>query len=257
MYHYVYKIEDPKTNEYYFGSRSCKCFPSQDDYMGSMCTWSKEEGYDSTRHIKKILDESFSDRDKALKYEEELIRKHWKDPLNKNYVIPGQKNAFCSPGEKNQMHGKSVQFFWERKYGKEKAMEMWKQSVNKKKVNRNEDHPMFKQIFMTDEEVILKYKEGLSMKKIAELNGVSKIKIVAILDKHNVKRRTLNEQCKVRDTSITDETRRKMSECHKGKPKKSVYEYWVERYGKDIADEKMKLYKEKMSNSIKKANEKR
>ena len=39
MKHYVYKLEDKKTKEFYFGSRSCKCEIINDKYMGSPKTW--------------------------------------------------------------------------------------------------------------------------------------------------------------------------------------------------------------------------
>ena len=256
MYHYVYKITDLETNEYYFGSRSCKSLPQDDDYMGSMCTWAKEEGYSPERHIKEIICGDFSDRNDAVKYEETIIRNHWKDPLNKNYVIPGQNNVFCAPGDKNPMHGRSVQYLWEKKYGKEKAVEMWKKVMEKRNLRKGKNHAMFKDIAMSEEEVILKYQEGISMNEIAKLNGVSKIKIVAILDKNNVKRRSIDEQCKVRSNKVSDDTRKKMSNSRKGKPRNSLYKYWVNKHGEEIAMQKMIEYKQKMSQSLTTRNKK-
>jgi hypothetical protein len=34
--YYVYKVVDPKTNQFYYGSRGCHCDPNDDKYMGSM-----------------------------------------------------------------------------------------------------------------------------------------------------------------------------------------------------------------------------
>lgn len=34
-YHYVYRITDEKTSQFYIGVRSCDCLPAQDRYMGS------------------------------------------------------------------------------------------------------------------------------------------------------------------------------------------------------------------------------
>ena len=251
MHHYVYKIKDYETQEYYFGSRSCECAPENDDYMGSMCTWAKEEGYSPERHVKEIVCQDFSDRSEAIEYEASIIRKHWKDVLNKNYVIPGQNNVFCAYGEKNPMSGSSVQVLWEKKYGKEKAAEMWESAIKNRKLPEGENHPLYKKIPMSDDEVVLMYKKGLSMNKIAMLNGVSKIKIVAILDKYNVKRRNIQEQCKVRDSEVSEKTRKKMSNSRKGKPRKYLYEYWVDKWGEEHAKEKLKEYKLKMSQSLK------
>lgn len=254
MYHYVYKIKDYETQEYYFGSRSCECIPENDDYMGSMCTWAKEEGYSPERHVKEIICQDFSDRSEAIEYEATIIRNHWKDMLNKNYVIPGQNNVFCAYGEKNPMSGSSIQALWERKYGKEKAVEMWERMIKNRKLPEGEKHSLYKKIPMSDEEVVLMYQKGLSMNKIAMLNGVSKIKIVSILDKHGVKRRDIQEQCKVRDSKVSEDTRRKMSNSRKGKARKPLYEYWLNIHGEEIANEKMKEYKKKMSQSLKAKN---
>ena len=36
---YIYRIEEKFTKEFYWGSRTCKCVPKEDPYMGSMKTW--------------------------------------------------------------------------------------------------------------------------------------------------------------------------------------------------------------------------
>jgi hypothetical protein len=84
MKHYVYKIEDKKTGEFYFGSRTCKCNIDEDRYMGSPVIWkpNKENLY------KVILKSDFESREDALLYEKELVEKNIKHPLNRNYSIP-------------------------------------------------------------------------------------------------------------------------------------------------------------------------
>jgi group I intron endonuclease len=91
-YHYVYKLSNPNTGEYYFGSRSCKCVPSEDKYMGSMVAWKP----DKNLLIKEIINQSFTERKDALIFEASLIREHVGNPLNRNYNIPG--NEFCNLG---------------------------------------------------------------------------------------------------------------------------------------------------------------
>lgn len=108
MYHYVYKVKDPITKEYYIGSRSCNCLPSEDtSYNGSMKTWIPNN-YDLLE--KEILQEDFSSREDALIFESSLIGKHIKDTLNRNYAQPGPKfhtvGKDCS-GELNGFYNKN------------------------------------------------------------------------------------------------------------------------------------------------------
>jgi hypothetical protein len=108
MYHYVYKVEDPITKEYYIGSRSCKCLPSEDTmYKGSTKTWIPNN-YDLLE--KEIIQEDFINREDALIFESTLIEKHIKDTLNRNYAQPGPKfhtvGKDCS-GELNGFHNKN------------------------------------------------------------------------------------------------------------------------------------------------------
>jgi hypothetical protein len=94
MTHYVYKIIDKTTNEYYFGSRSCNCLAKDDVYMGSMKVWKPK----SDNLIKEILNDTFSDRISAMEYESNIIKLHIKDSLNQNYHIP--TSGFHTNGRK-------------------------------------------------------------------------------------------------------------------------------------------------------------
>lgn len=84
MIHYVYKIIDTTTNEYYFGSRSCNCKLDDDKYMGSMKVWNPS----CINLIKEIINDKFLTRNEAIEYESNLIRLYINDSLNKNYHIP-------------------------------------------------------------------------------------------------------------------------------------------------------------------------
>lgn len=120
---YVYKLEDPITGQFYFGSRSCKCNPINDDYMGSMITW---KPVDMNRLIKTIIKHGVSSYQEALKYEAILISKYIENPLNENYYIPNKgfynkgghtysevskklmsKNHADVSGQNNPMYGKT------------------------------------------------------------------------------------------------------------------------------------------------------
>jgi hypothetical protein len=85
--HYVYGIYHKDTFEFYFGSRSCKGNVDKDiDYKGSMITWKPNKD----QLIKKIIKSNFVSREEAILLEKELIKKNIKNPLNRNYNIPGK-----------------------------------------------------------------------------------------------------------------------------------------------------------------------
>jgi hypothetical protein len=96
MYHYVYKVTHKITNQYYFGSRSCKCNPELDVYFGSQCTWKLSKTDKSEFLIKDIIESNFRSRDLAIQYEAILIERYINDPLNENYHIP--PNRFHTVG---------------------------------------------------------------------------------------------------------------------------------------------------------------
>lgn len=83
-YHYVYKLTEPITHEFYYGVRTCNCKPSSDSYMGSMVTWKP----DKTILEKEVLKE-FKTRKSAEEYEVKLIKENIKHELNRNYHISG------------------------------------------------------------------------------------------------------------------------------------------------------------------------
>jgi hypothetical protein len=84
MKHYVYKLEDIKSGEFYFGSRTCHTNIEDDHYMGSPKTWKpNKENLQKT-----ILKSDFENREDALLYEKEIVEENIKHPLNRNYSIP-------------------------------------------------------------------------------------------------------------------------------------------------------------------------
>jgi len=88
MNYYVYRLDDPITNQFYFGSRSSKLLPENDiDYMGSMKTWKPE---DKSRLIKTIFKSGYKSMSDAIEDESRLISKEIDNPLNENYYIPNK-----------------------------------------------------------------------------------------------------------------------------------------------------------------------
>lgn len=86
MKHYVYKLEDKNTGEFYYGSRTCKCKIEEDNYMGSMATWKPNK----ENLVKTIIKEDFKSRNSATKYEKDIIKKFINHELNRNFSIPGE-----------------------------------------------------------------------------------------------------------------------------------------------------------------------
>jgi hypothetical protein len=84
MKHYTYKITDPVTGEFYFGSRSHNN-PEVDSYMGSYRVWEPE---DKSRLIREIIRDDFVSREDVVENEAELISEYINDILNRNYYIP-------------------------------------------------------------------------------------------------------------------------------------------------------------------------
>lgn len=121
--YYTYRLDNPITKEFYFGSRSCSCKIEEDIYMGSMKTWkpNKED------LVKTILKSNFRKRETCIKHEVKLIKENIDNPLNRNYHIPGigfHTNGRIMPeeqkerqrvkminkpsGENHHMHGKKI-----------------------------------------------------------------------------------------------------------------------------------------------------
>lgn len=142
---------------------------------------------------------------------------------------------------------------WVIQYGEELAMIKFKELNSLKKVYKGSDHANFKTLALSDNEIIELYKDK-SMNEIASICNVSKTKIKSILVQNNVLIRNASESAKKRKQP-SSVTRKKMSESKVGEKNnmkgKSLYQVWLSKFGKDIADQKMNEYKIKMSNRLK------
>jgi hypothetical protein len=139
MKHYVYRIEDKKTGEFYFGSRTCKCNIEEDRYMGSPVIWkpNKENLY------KIILKSDFVNREDALLYEKRLVEENIKHPLNRNYSIP-TKGFYRTDGNKWDMEWKLQQSERMKQYYQtnkatnlgRKFNEDWRTNISKSRIEQ-------------------------------------------------------------------------------------------------------------------------
>lgn len=118
MKHYLYKITNLQTNQFYIGVRSSND-PSSDKYMGSSSIWDKKWIKENIQYLKKeILDETFLDRKSANLAEVELLKKYENDNLCINClydIIPSHLGTKQSEewikkriksGEQANMYGK-------------------------------------------------------------------------------------------------------------------------------------------------------
>ena len=83
MKHYLYKITNIETNQYYIGVRSSRD-PKTDSYMGSSSIWTKswvKENKDKL--IKEIIDDTFESREDANNKEVEILKLH----INDEYCV--------------------------------------------------------------------------------------------------------------------------------------------------------------------------
>lgn len=142
MYHYVYKLENTETGEFYIGSRSSKCRPSLDKYMGSMCTWDVDKNI-----LKKIIiKDDFLERSDAMLFEIDCIKNNIENPLNRNYNIPGEsfhthnmitvkdnngKTYLISKDDHRYINGE-LKFMWVGKKHTETAKEKMSNSAKKR-----------------------------------------------------------------------------------------------------------------------------
>lgn len=119
MKHYLYKITNLQTNQYYLGVRSTKKDPLIDSYMGSSSVWTKQWIKENKDLLEKeILDDSFLNRESANLAEVNLLKCHKDDKLCINCLfdsIPSHlgkkqseewiKNRILS-GDKHWLYGK-------------------------------------------------------------------------------------------------------------------------------------------------------
>ncbi len=123
MTYYVYRLDNPITKEFYYGSRTCKCKIDEDDYMGSMVTWNP----DKSKLIKTILKSNFRKRETCIQYESKLIAECINHPLNRNYYIPDK--GFYNKGHSEETKEKIGNIHRGRIHSKQSRQNMSKGSL--------------------------------------------------------------------------------------------------------------------------------
>jgi len=143
--HYIYKISNPETGQYYYGRRSSKVHWSKDSYFSS-------SGYlkslcNGKRPTKKRLPDwkkevllTFDTLEELITYEEIVVGDRWKtDPLCLNYIPGGETGG----GDARQMHTPEVRKksrtgrtkYWRSPEGRKHASELGKRVKGTKKTN--------------------------------------------------------------------------------------------------------------------------
>lgn len=84
--HYVYRITDPETQEFYIGARTCRGDPAQDGYMGSGA-WFHRRISDG-RSLSKTIIQRFKTKGEAFAVERDLILQWINNPLCMNERTP-------------------------------------------------------------------------------------------------------------------------------------------------------------------------
>lgn len=87
--HYVYRLTDARSGEFYIGVRSCSGSAETDEYWGSG-TWAKAR---SKQELRKEILETFADRLAAQTRERELTRAAIHSPLCRNQKVGGSDHS--------------------------------------------------------------------------------------------------------------------------------------------------------------------
>lgn len=235
----IYKTINLINSKIYIG-KSKHNIPS---YMGSGSLIAKAiKKYGKENFSKEILEECENEEDLNLR-EIYWISKY--DSINPNIGYNIDKGG--------RGGGPGLFQSWVIQYGEELAIIKFKELNNLKKSYKGSNHANFKILTLSNEEIIDLYKDK-SMNEIALMCNVSKTKIKSILIQNGVKLRSSSESAKLRKSPSSD-TRKKMSESKIGEKNnmkgKSLYQVWLSKFGKDVADDKMNEYKTKMSNRLK------
>lgn len=141
--HYIYKITNPKTGQYYYGRRSSKFHWSKDNYFSSsgylksLCNGKKPTKKRLPDWKKEVL-LTFDTLEELITYEEIVVGDRWKnDPLCLNKVPGGEWGG----GDASQMHTpenkkKATEGnikFWRSSEGRKLATELGKRAKGSKK----------------------------------------------------------------------------------------------------------------------------
>ncbi len=222
--HYVYRLEDRTTGEFYWGVRSCNCNPEDDKYMGSMSTWKPNKN-----NLDKVIYREFNSREEANESEMCIIEMFIDKkiyPLNRNYHNP--KIGFCTLGlklsdevkskmigrKKSLSHRANLSKSLKGKVSPNKGKSMSEEQKAKLRVantgkKQTEQHKLNSKSgrsgYTHSEET--KNKIGKANKGKANISAKGK----PLTEEHK-------DKIRLAKRSISNETRAKLSKANKGKP---------------------------------------
>lgn len=101
-------MTNSNTGEFYIGRRKSKFPPEEDSYMGSSQTWYKTLSKNDIKSLNKEIIKVFDSSEEMCLSEINYISESIKNPLCRNYHIPG-KGFYCkghNPETKEKMKGK-------------------------------------------------------------------------------------------------------------------------------------------------------
>lgn len=77
--HYIYKITNHTTGEYYYGRRTCTCHWEYDTYMGSDEVLRRKMDEHPDHDWRKLVLLTFDNEDEACEYERVVVANRWRD----------------------------------------------------------------------------------------------------------------------------------------------------------------------------------
>ena len=162
MNHYVYRIEETETKEFYWGVRSCECDPKDDTYMGSMIRWKPNRSNLIKTYIK-----TFSTRELA-KEAEHIILKYYMNkkmfPLNRNYhngKLFGESNKGVKLKPFSESHRHKISLAMKSMKGKKKkpSIESRNRMSVRAKLNTQDKNSCYNSFWINDGTINKRVKE--------------------------------------------------------------------------------------------------
>jgi len=225
-YHYVYITTNVITGKQYVGDHTTSNL--NDEYLGSGKYFQNAlKKYGKQNFKKEILEhfntkeESFNAQEKYIKEYNTLIPNGYNISIKGGYGIPG---SFLNEDTKNKIRKSQTGIKKKQQminvYGEEEGIKRYENFIKKQKETNKG--------------------RNLGIKRTSE--HIEKNRQAKLGTKHSeeTKEKMRLSQQHRRKTPVSEETKNKMKGKKNPMYNKSVYDIWIQKYGKDIADEKWK-----------------